>query len=260
MSALSATEPGATEPPAPEPDAAAPGDTESGGIRSPESGVAVPVAVGVVVAAVVAVLALVGLVVSVTTDRLPTGPALPPPPAPTESVTWDQRTREARFGAVSATMPAEPYACPSSLSSLPGVLNDTVICDVVVHADYDGSSDWSATAGFGAVPGEHVGPTAEATAKALFASIREAAFSGQATTEKNVEVQQVTLSGQPVVAVSAEVHYQVANLPSTYDRVLVIVVPVDDDSYAAYFSSRPNDLPAATLATLNASIDKLRVS
>ena len=46
-------------------------------------------------------------------------------------------------------------------------------------------------------------------------------------------------------------------MPSTYDRLLVVVLPLDDGGFAAYFSSRPNDTPKTTIATLNQSINSL---
>ena len=58
-------------------------------------GVAVPKAIGVVVAAIVAALALVSLAITLTADRLPTGPALDPPPPPAPTLGYSASTRKA---------------------------------------------------------------------------------------------------------------------------------------------------------------------
>ena len=68
---------------------------------------------------------------------------------------------------------------------------------------------------------------------------------------------QVDLDGHPVGLISGNVGYTVAGVPSTYDRVLVIVLPLEDGGYAVYFSSRPDDTPEPTLDVLNASVNAL---
>ena len=227
---------------------------------APARGVAVPAAVGVVVAAVVAVFAVVGLVVSFTSDRLPTGPALPPPAASEPVVTFDTTTRKARFDNVSVTMPASPYVCPTKPESLPGLMRSGVLCQADVHADYQGTSDWSATAGFGLVADELSRPDAEGTAKAFFQEFRSQGFAKLETTLSDYETQRATLAGHEVVGVVGHVHYKVAGLPSTYDRVVVFAVPAEDGSFVIYFSSRPDDTPKSVLDPLNASINSLGIA
>ncbi|HEY5979278.1 MAG TPA: hypothetical protein VIT41_06545 [Microlunatus sp.] len=219
--------------------------------QQPSRGVAVPVAVGVVVAAVVAALVVVGLVVALTEDRLPTGPALPPP------VSFDAPTRVVRYAGVTTRMPGTPYVCPGSPDSVPPLLSSGLLCDATVHADYDGTSDWSATAGFGSVADDLVRPTAAATARAFFDAFRGVGFDNRTTTLGAVTTDQVDLDGRPVALISGNVGYTVSGVPSSYDRVLVIVLPVEDGDFAVYLSSRPDDTPEATLGVLNASIDGL---
>lgn len=225
--------------------------------QQPSRGVAVPAAVGVVVAAVVAALVVVGLVVAITEDRLPTGPALPPPAASAPSVSFDAPSRVVRYAGVTTRMPGTPYVCPGSPDSVPPLLSSGLLCDAPVHADYDGTSDWSATAGFGSVADDLVRPTAAATARAFFDAFRGAGFDNRTTTLGAVTTDQVDLDGRPVALISGNVGYTVAGVPSNYDRVLVIVLPVGDGDFAAYVSSRPDDTPEATLDVLNASIDGL---
>jgi hypothetical protein len=225
--------------------------------QQPSRGVAVPVAVGVVVAAVVAVLVVVGLVVSLTEDRLPTGPALPPPAARAPSVSFDPLTRVVRYAEVTTRLPGTPYTCPDAPGSTPPLISSGVLCSAPVHPDYDGSSDWTATAGFGSVTEELTRPTAAATARAFFATFRRVGFDNRTTTLAEVATDRVDLDGHPVALISGNVGYTVAGLPSTYDRVLVIVLPLEDGGYAVYFSSRPDDTPETTLDVLNASVNAL---
>jgi hypothetical protein len=225
----------------------------------PSRGVAVPAAVGVVVAAVVAMLALVGLVVSLTDDPLPTGPALPPPEATAPEVSFEPSTRSARYDNSFVTMPAAPYACPADPASRPPLLSSAIVCSAAVHADYQGSADWAATAGFGPVSEDLTRSTAEATAQAFFEAFRSGGFGDHPTSLADYQTQQVTLSGQPVTAVSGNIRYEIAGLSSSYDRLLVIAVPVQHGGYVVYFSSRPDDTPESVLESLNASINTLRI-
>ena len=225
--------------------------------EQPSPGVAVPAAVGVVVAAVVAVLVAVSLVVSLTEDRLPTGPALPPPPASAPEVSFDATSRIVRYAEVTTRMPALPYVCPATPDSTPPLISSGIICSAPVHPDYEGTSDWTANAGFGAVADGLTRPTAEATARAFFDTFRSVGFDNRTTTLTEVTTDQADLGGHQVALISGNVGYTVPGVPSTYDRVLVIVLPVEDGSYAVYFSSRPDDTPKATLDVLNASIDGL---
>ena len=225
--------------------------------EQPSRGVAVPAAVGMVVAAVVAVLVVVGLVVSLTEDRLPTGPALPPPPAAAPEVSFDAPTRIVRYAQVTTRMPGTPYVCPETPDSTPPLLSSGIICQAPVHPDYEGTSDWTATAGFGSVAEGLKGATAEATARAFFDTFRSVGFDNRTTTLTKVTTDQADLGGHQVALISGNIGYTVPGVPSTYDRVLVIVLPLDDGDYAVYFSSRPDDTPKATLDVLNASIDGL---
>ena len=229
-----------------------PGVTEQ-----PNPGVAVPAAVGVVVAAVVAVLVVVALVVSLTEERLPTGPALPPPEAPVAAVSFDSSNRQARYLDVLVRMPGDPYTCPSTPDAVPPLLISGIVCSAPVHRDYDGTSDWVATAGFGPVADDLAGATAAATAKSFFDTFRSVGYGSRKTTLTGQETDQVDLDGHQVALISGNVGYSVPGVPSTFDRVLVIALPLDDGSYAIYFSSRPNDTPKTTLDVLNESINTL---
>ena len=227
------------------------------GLTERPDGVAVPAAIGVVVAAVVAVLVVVSFVVSLTEDRLPSGPALPPPAAPVAELSFDPPTRIARYAGVTTRMPGTPYECPGTPGSTPPLLSSGIICSAPVHPDYEGTSDWSATAGFGSVSEGLAGPTAEATAKAFFDAFRRVGFDNRKTTLTKTETDQADLDGRKVAVISGNVGYTVAGVPSAYDRLLVIVLPLDDGDYTVFFSSRPDDTSQATLNALNPAIDAL---
>lgn len=232
-------------------------------VKPADRSVAVPVAVGVVVAALVGVLVLVGFVVSVTGERLPTGPALPPPEPVAPTVTFESASGSARFQEASVSLPVDAYRCPSAPAAALPVFESAVICTATVHADYRGTEDWSATVGFGSVPADLARPagrpTAKATAEALFRVLRTESFDGEPTTVADRLSETVQLGGRDVVGVSGRVEYEIAGLPSRYDRLLVVVLPLSDGSFAAYVSSRPDDTPDTTTERLNASIDSLRI-
>ncbi len=210
----------------------------------PNRGVAVPVAVGMVVAAVVAVLVVVGLVVSLTEDRLPTGPALPPPAAMAPEVASTPRQPDRAIRRRSPTrMPGDPYMCPGDARRTPPLLSSGILCSAPVHSDYEGTSDWTATAGFGPWPKDSPArprrppPSRSSTRSAPSASTTARPPSPRVTTD------QVDLDGHQVALISGNVGYTVPGVPSTYDRVLVIALPLDDGDYAIYFSSRPERHP-----------------
>ena len=94
-----------------------------------------------------------------------------------------------------------------------------------MHPDYEGTSDWTATAGFGSVADGLTRPTAEATARAFFDTFRSVGFDNRTTTLTEVTTDQADLGGHQVALISGNVGYTVPGVPSTYDRVLVIVLP-----------------------------------
>ena len=130
-----------------------------------------------------------------------------------------------RYAEVTTRMPGTPYTCPDSPDSTPPLISSGILCSAPVHPDYDRTSDWSATAGFGSVADDLSATTAAATARAFFDSFRRVGFDNRTTTLAKVATDQVDLDGHRVALISGNVGYTVPGVPSTYDRVLVIVLP-----------------------------------
>lgn len=222
-------------------------------------GVRLPVAVAVVVAALAVAVVAVGAVVSASAQRLLTGPALPPPAAAPAgpAVVYDEATRTASVEELRLVLPAEPYVCLTTPQPALPTFRSAVVCSAPVHDDYDeDGSDWSASTGIGLVPDALVTPgDLQATAAAVFASLRGQFFAGQETTERKAERQ--SWDGAPPgrsEARTAEIHYAVDGVPSRYDRTSVLVVALEDGGYGIWFSSRPDDTPRAARAALDASL------
>ena len=174
-------------------------------------------------------------------------------------MSFDSSNRQARYVDVLVRMPGDPVHLPrharrgAAAADLAGIL-----CSAPVHRDYDGTSDWLATAGFGSVADDLAGATAAATAKSFFDTFRTRRVrQPEDHADRRRTTDQVDLDGHQVALISGNVGYSVPGVPSTFDRVLVIALPLDDGSYAVYFSSRPNDTPKTTLDVLNESINTL---
>lgn len=225
-------------------------------------GVRVPLAVALVVGAVLVAVVGVGAVVSASAERLPSGPAVAPPsPTPARArLVWQPDDNLATVGELRVVLPADPYTCSPSVTTLAPTFDDFVGCSVVVHEDYDGDDgDWTASTGVGLVPDDLVvEDDLKATADRVFSSLRRQSFSETKTTVRDLVASPTDRAptGRSLL-VSGEVAYRVDGLASRYDRVLVVVVQLADGTHAAWFSSRPDDTPAAALEVLDASIATL---
>jgi hypothetical protein len=226
-----------------------------------EPGVRLPLAVALVVGALVLATAAVGAVVSASAQRLPSGPALPPPTpsAVRPVVQYDPVSRTASVAALRWVPPVAPYACAADAQPRRPAFDELLLCAAPVHDDYAGADDWSASTGLGVVgPTLSVPGDPKATADKVFGALRGQFFAGQRTEVRQLVAQR--FDGAPdgtATAVSGEVHYEVEGLPSEYDRLVVLVVELADGGYATWFSSRPDDTPASTLTVLDASIATL---
>ena len=248
---------------------AVPAPAPAQAVRTPPSGsaapvdthaVSVPIAVALVVGVVVVALLVVGLTVVLTEDRIRTGPAAAPPSAPPPAgLLYNVGTRQVRADTVSVVLPGEPYLCETQPGPLKPVLSSGLTCDAAVHRDFAGQRDWYATSGFGLVESDLVDPDSPTrTAESLFAALRREFFTDTATRVQNLApVRNEDIPVGKGVFLAGDVHYSVPGLSSRYDRLVVGIFPLPDGRQAAFFSSRPDDTPAATLDAVNRSIATL---
>lgn len=252
---ITTLDPAAPGPPSPAPNPEPATTRPAGDEPAVRWAVAVAVTVGVLLLALVAV----GIVVSASTKALPDGPALPPPVVAPAGVAADLTTRRATVGTVSVTLPAAPYVCTAPRPAAP-IFTSAVACTSVVHENYAGEQDWAATAGLGVLDDSLVEDALSTTASNVFDALRESFFSDTATSVTKLNPQRLgDLPTSTVVALTGEVHYQVEGLSSTYDRVVVIVVALEDGRHAAWFSARPDNVSAGTLSSLNTALSTFDV-
>ncbi len=226
--------------------------------QDPDSGrtVGIPVAVALVIGVVVVALVAVGLTVTLTEDRIRSGPAVAPPSAPAlPGLVLDPSTRSGRIENVSLVLPGPPYVCGPTPGALPPSFSSALSCDAPIHRDYRGTADWSASSGLGLVADSLVvQDDLDRTGRNLYESLRRQFFAGEQTTVQKLQPVRNTDQG---LFFTGEVHYSIKGLPSRYDRLVLGVIELRSGRYAAFFSSRPNDAPATVVDVLNRSIATL---
>lgn len=258
--------PDASAPPPAEP-AAGPGTepgTEPETTSSTATGgrVALSVAVLAVVAAVLVGVVVVGLVVWVSEPRLPTGPAVAPPPpqARVAEVTYSGSSRAAEIDEARMVMPGSPYVCAPAPEAKPPAFLSLLSCTMIVHENYNAAGDDAgALVGLGVPePSMIVAGDLPASARRVFDRLHTAFFYDQETTVGKVTTQKVDLGGaREAYSVYGNIGYDYEGLSSTYDRLFVLVALLDSGDYAVLYSDRPDDLPEATLDVLNQSLNSL---
>jgi hypothetical protein len=185
--------------------------------------------------------------------------APPSPTAAAPTVEYDATSRAASVRELRWVLPGRPYDCDPDPQPRRPSFDSMLICAAPVHENYSGSQDWTATTGLGVLPASMVVPgNLQRTADRLFGSLRGQFFADQETQVRKLAAQRFDRApAGKALAVSGEVHYAVAGVPSRYDRLVVLVVELADGGYGAWFSSRPDDTPAGTLKALDDSIASL---
>lgn len=215
-------------------------------------------AIAIMAAAVVLGVALVGLVVRLGADRLPTGPALPPPSPTPAGLQFDAETRKASYENVSVTLAGDPYYCADKPASM-GPFDQAAACSYLVHKDYSGSSSWSADTGFALVPGAlAVAGDPEGSARAVFQQSLSLAYPESAKVSE-LKVGPLASSSDAAV-LSAHVNVSVPKLPTSYDVVVIAVLTAKDDQQVVFYSFKPNDAGDQALHALQESADTLLTS
>ncbi|QGN34128.1 DUF2510 domain-containing protein [Microlunatus sp. Gsoil 973] len=219
----------------------------------------------------VVLVGLIVLAVAVFGRPTPVGLQPPPPaadgslpaPSPTAepSAGYDPASRKFAFDGLEITLPAKPYVVRSTefndLGGSPGMT-----ASAPVHEDYNGSgSDWTAAFDVGSVPTEHAGKNIAETADKIIAWWQQNAFNDTVVTVKNAKRSTITKNlPRPARIVTADLHYKVDGVKSSYDRVSVLVAKGPSGEYVAFISSRPNDADARTKKALQDSIDTVHLT
>ena len=226
-----------------------------------EERVGLPAAVVITLAVVVVALVVVGATVVLTSSSVASGPAVAPPSGTREVVvTYDSRSGRVTVGELSYVQPDDPYECSESPHPILPAFASEIGCDALIHEDYAAGKSSYANTGLGTVPDDLVvDGDLERTGKNVFAALRGLGYSFPTTLERSRTQTTPWGPADTVLLISAEVHYDQKGLPSSYDRMIVLIVELDDGGYAALFSIRPDDVRPATLEVLNDSLDTITV-
>ena len=214
-----------------------------------------PLAVVTVVVAVIVGIMVVGLAIGLDGDRLPTGPALPPPSPTPVGLQYDQDSREAWYQNVQVTLAGAPYLCATEPEPM-GPFDDAVPCSFTVHEFYSGSHSWKAETGFALVPDTlAVSGDAQASARAVFNRLLSDAYPKEAKVSKLEVAPYAAAAGAAVL--SARINVAVPKLPTTYDAAVVVVLTAQDGQQVSFYSLKPNDAGEDALKAVQASASTL---
>ena len=228
----------------------------------PAQAVRLPVAVLVIVAALVVSLLAVALVVRVSADRLPSGPPRDPPAAPPEATTLSvDPDGTVRFQEFSMTLAGPPFRCGDAATPPPG-FSAFVACDHVVHRNFDAAGhDWSAYTGVLLVTDSLAAPGNLPTATR---SVFEALVPQLYSPDDHYSLSEVSTDGVRLSVPTGRASSRAANvdvrkkgLATPHDRLVVVVVQLDNGRYVAVFSDFPHDGGNAALRAVTASIGSI---
>ncbi|HEY9293753.1 MAG TPA: hypothetical protein VIP98_20945, partial [Microlunatus sp.] len=99
------------------------------------------------------------------------------------------------------------------------------------------------------------------TADAIYDKFVKDSFVGEPVQLKKQTKETLTTGlPHPARVINAQAHYHVKGLPSSYDKISVMVVDLGDGSYSAWVSSRPNDSGPKVNNALQDSIKTVQVT
>ena len=200
----------------------------------------------------------VGATVQLTGRVVGSGPAVAPPPRTAPPwVQHDAATGRATVQELAVTLPRAPWTCDPPAEIYP--FDSVVLCTRLIHRDYQGSEDTYAIVGVGLVSEFSTTPgDLKKTGETVFGALRRGFFSRTTTTLRNYVSGPTDLGPTDrVLALSAELDYDVDGLPSSYDHGLLVLTRLDGGDHAGYFSFRADDAPAPTRKAVQAAYASL---
>lgn len=221
-----------------------------------------------VIGTAVMIVAAALVLVIVTHQRAGNEQLSPPPPLPsaeqssgTSDVYYDDNSRELTLPGLTVTMPGSPYLVLDVDQALPGSIDKGALGTAVVHQNYQGSQDWIATVSAGVVNDSMIDKDLNGTADAIYDKFVKDSFVGEPVQLKKQTKETLTTGlPHPARVINAQAHYHVKGLPSSYDKISVMVVDLGDGSYSAWVSSRPNDSGPKVNNALQDSIKTVQVT
>jgi hypothetical protein len=171
----------------------------------------------------------------------------------------DESTREARIGAATMVLPDDPYALDPDPKRVNGLIDVIFLANAPVHADYDGQNDWLATVALIQLSPDPAGSNLERSGGTAVRRLSQLFFAHHPIRLTNLTFADRSVDGHPGIEFTAEVHYAIQHLPSSYDRLVVQMVQADDGSVLAAVSSIPNDASPDLAKQAAGSLDSLEL-
>jgi len=172
----------------------------------------------------------------------------------------DLQTRVARIGAVTMTMPANPYAVTPDPLHLSGVLEVVFLSSAPVHPSYDGIHTWSSAVLFGRLADPPLGSEdLAAQGRRVLQELSRTMFDGRTTQVEKLHWSDQAVSGRAGLTVTARVHYRIPQLPSRYDTVTAQLVRLEDGAVLLALSSVPDDADSETVSQADQAVRSMQV-
>jgi hypothetical protein len=153
----------------------------------------------------------------------------------------DERSRTAMIGPASLTMPGDPYVLSPDPMAIRGVLDVLFWASAPVHHRYDGKHDWSSGVLLGRLAESSTQGELQTEGTRALHRLSNVIFDRHPTELKGLSWDEHAVDGRPGMVFTAQVHYSVERLPSRYDTLTAILVPIADGSLIIAASSVPND-------------------
>jgi len=171
----------------------------------------------------------------------------------------DFHTRQATIGRVSMRLPDAPYVLDKDPRHYRGLFDVAFPANAPVHENYRHGQDWLSTVMLAQLSGPLGGSDLEATGRAALHGLSRTIFYNYPTTVTELKTDDHSVDSGKGVLVTGRVNYQMAGLPSRFDRVTVLLVQLDDDTLVAGVSSVPDDAGPALEAMAAQSLASLTV-
>lgn len=173
----------------------------------------------------------------------------------------DESTGVASIGRASMTLPGAPYELHRDPMQISGLFDVVFVANAEVHSNYDGSHSWSAATGFAHLDSSLTqSPDLEQAGAKALPQLAVHLFGGHPATLRNISSADRSVDGHPGMLFTAEVHYAIKKLPSTYDTISALVVRLDDGSLVVGLSAIPNDADPHLRRAAERSLHSLTIS
>ena len=181
---------------------------------------------------------------------------------PGQPTGWiDRSSRRATISSASMVLPDAPYRVGKDPVAVPGIFDVAFVASAAVHRRYDGSNSWSAAVALVSIDRSLASSSdLEQDGRAAVDELTRHFFGGHPTSLARTTSTEHAVDGRPGMLFTAEVHYRIHRLPSTYDKVTALVVRLDDGTMVAAISSVPNRAAPTVARQATTAVESLTVS